>query len=121
MSKWITVYIPDEAFSAVSKTSYKIDMPHNSELRGYCIWISHKLVNRYGWSNEVFFKKNFVFKAKKYGQGKYNKYSVVDEKILTGEILGEILENYQLPPLIHKPEILFPVKTEPLPELLDED
>lgn len=122
LDDWIYIRVPQDAFVASSRKSYKIAMPHNCDLRGYCIWFPRKLtIGNDDLIDQIYFNKSYTFRALKYGQGKFNRYEVLDERMISGEELAEILSDYQFRPLIHKPEKLEPVKTEPLPELLDED
>lgn len=58
-----------------------IKMPNKSRHAGYKFWHPSKLV-RYGsnsYARSIGYTDEFTFKLKKYGNGKYNKFDVIDE------------------------------------------
>lgn len=126
---WKTLDLPPELVAVCTDKSIKIDMPQNSRYKGYNCWISRKLVHinvQYVGNDkflfyEVVYKDNFMFRLKKYGKGRYNKYDVVDEKEIDAETFCTVIEENAPPPLIHKPQKLTPVKTYAIPELIDDD
>ena len=126
---WNTLQIPEELVVVCTDKSIKIDMPGGGKYRGYNCWISRKIVHinvRYigeekFYVYEIVYKDNFTFMLKKYGNGRYNKYEVIDEKEISAEVFCEEINENAPPPLIHTPIKLFPVKTEVIPELIDNE
>ena len=58
-----------------------IKMPNKSKYAGYKFWHPSKLI-RYGsnsYSRSISYTNEFTFKLKKFGNGQYNKFDVIDE------------------------------------------
>lgn len=58
-----------------------IKMPNKSNYAGYKFWHPSKLI-RYGsnsYARSIGYTDEFTFKLKKFGNGKYNKFDVIDE------------------------------------------
>lgn len=71
-----------------------IKMPNKSKYAGYKFWHPSKLV-RYGsnsYARNIGYTDTFTFKLKKYGNGKYNKFDVIDEIEISVEEFEESFE-----------------------------
>lgn len=58
---------------------------------GYKFWHPSKLVKkgRNSYAVSLGYTDDFIFRLKKYGNGRYNKYDVIDEKEITGKEFEE--------------------------------
>lgn len=105
-----------------------INCPHSSDYDGYSFWFPASLVREgsHSYAVTISYTDEFVFKLKKYGKGKYNRYDVIDEVELTSDDIadvfsGVICEKKQVSPYeTHKPELLNAVQTKAIEELKDE-
>ncbi len=71
-----------------------IKMPNKSKYAGYKFWHPSKLV-RYGsnsYARSIGYTDTFTFKLLKYGNGKYNKFDVIDEIEISVEEFEEAFE-----------------------------
>ena len=71
-----------------------IKMPNKSKYAGYKFWHPSKLV-RYGsnsYARSIGYTDTFTFKLLKYGNGKYNKFDVIDEIDISVEEFEESFE-----------------------------
>ena len=71
-----------------------IKMPNKSKYAGYKFWHPSKLV-RYGsnsYARSIGYTDTFTFKLKKYGNGKYNKFDVINEVEISVEEFEEAFE-----------------------------
>ena len=71
-----------------------IKMPNKSKYAGYKFWHPSKLV-RYGsnsYARSIGYNDTFTFKLLKYGNGKYNKFDVIDEIEISVEEFEEAFE-----------------------------
>lgn len=78
---WKNVEINIQNIETVTGKATLIKMPNQSRYAGYKFWHPSKLV-RYGsnsYARSIGYTDEFTFKLKKYGNGKYNKFDVIDE------------------------------------------
>lgn len=71
-----------------------IKMPNKSEYAGYKFWHPSKLI-RYGsnsYARSISYTDEFTFKLFKNGNGKYNKFDVIDEIEISVEEFEEAFE-----------------------------
>ena len=78
---WKSIEINKQNIETDTGKSVLIKMPNKSKYAGYKFWHPAKLV-RYGsnsYARSVSYTDDFTFKLKKYGNGKYNKFDVINE------------------------------------------
>lgn len=77
-----------------SDNAMLIAMPHNSSFEGYCFWHAKKLMSEgsHSYAISIAYNDDFIFHLKKYGNGKYNKYKVIDEKSISVEEFEEAFD-----------------------------
>lgn len=78
---WKNIEINLQNIETDTGKSTLIKMPKGSDYAGYKFWHPSKLV-RYGsnsYARSIGYTDEFTFKLKKYGNGKYNKFDVIDE------------------------------------------
>ena len=78
---WKNIEINDSLVKARTAKSVLIAFPRKSQLHGYSFWHPAKLVRTGRIVNTVSigYSGEFVFRIKKYGNGKYNKREVISE------------------------------------------
>ena len=88
---WKSININIQNIEAQTEKAYLIKMPSNSDYKGYAFWHSSKLIRsgRNSYALELSYTDEFVFKLKKYGNGKTNKYKVIKEKEIDAEDLED--------------------------------
>lgn len=88
---WKNININRQNIKTETSKSVLIQMPHNSNYDGYSFWYPAKLVRNGKNSNaiSVAYNDEFVFRLKKYGNGKYNKFDVIDEEEIDVEEFEE--------------------------------
>ena len=93
MKEWKNLFINVQNIETETEKAVLIKMPNNSEYAGYCFWHPQKLIRagKHSYSIALSYNDDFVFKLKKYGQGKYNKSKVIDAIELTAQQLEEAL------------------------------
>lgn len=107
-----------------------VKMPNNSKYKGFKFWHPAKLIRggRHTYAACILFTEEFTFKLFKTGNGKHNKYEVIDQTEIDVEELLEAFEvmdenivakksEYET----HKPEQLEVKEVEALEELKDEN
>ena len=79
---WHSIQINKQNIKAETDSGVLIKMPHNSDYDGYVFWHPAKLVRNGKHSNaiSISYTDEFVFRLKKYGNGKYNKFDIIDEQ-----------------------------------------
>lgn len=113
--KWKNININKSNIEAETSRAVLIKMPHSSDYDGYKFWHPAKLVRRGRHSGAVSigYTDGFTFKLFKNGNGKYNKFDVLDETEIGAEefedAFGVIDENIVAPAKAndyetHKPE-----------------
>ena len=88
---WKNIEINLQNIEAETEKAVLIKMPNNSNYAGYKFWHPSKLV-RYGsnsYARSIGYTDQFTFKLKKYGNGKWNKTKVIDEKEISVEEFEE--------------------------------
>lgn len=82
MAQWHNININKNKIITENDKSILISMPSTSVYEGYTFWHLKKLVRdgRNKGAISIGFTNEFVFRLKKYGNGKYNKFDVLDEK-----------------------------------------
>lgn len=121
MSKWKNIVISRDMIKAETPRSVLFYMPYNSEYKGYCFWHPAKVIR--GDCNFVSlgYTDEFVFRLKKYGQGRYNKGETIEELEITAEDFERAFDgNPELEPLLYEPEPLEPENATAHPDLIDE-
>lgn len=131
---WKNININKQNIKNTTYSSVLIKMPNNSDYAGYCFWHPAKLVRegRHGNAVSIGYTEDFTFHLKKYGNGKYNKYDVIDETEIDAsefeEAFGVMDDNIRAPEHkqvnsyeTHKPDALEPAQNvEALEELKDD-
>lgn len=88
---WKNIEINLQNIETETEKAVLIKMPNNSNYAGYKFWHPSKLV-RYGsnsYARSIGYTDQFTFKLKKYGNGKWNKTQVIDEKEISVEEFEE--------------------------------
>lgn len=88
---WKNIEINLQNIETETERAVLIKMPNNSDYAGYKFWHPSKLV-RYGsnsYARSIGYTDEFTFKLKKYGNGKWNKTQVIDEKEISVEEFEE--------------------------------
>lgn len=91
---WKKVEINKQNIETEIDKATLIKMPNKSKYAGYKFWHPSKLI-RYGsnsYARSVSYTDDFTFKLKKYGNGKYNKFDVIDEIEISVEEFEEAFE-----------------------------
>lgn len=91
---WKNIEINIQNIENDTGKSVLIKMPNKSKYAGYKFWHPSKLV-RYGsnsYARNIGYTDTFTFKLKKYGNGKYNKFDVIDEIEISVEEFEEAFE-----------------------------
>lgn len=100
---WKNIQINKQNIERESEKAILINMPHKSKYDGYSFWHPSKLVRdgKNSYSVIIGYTNEFTFKLKKYGNGKWNKNEVIDEKEITieefEEAFGVMNDNIQEP------------------------
>lgn len=83
MPGWKKVAVNAQNISFVGRGA-KIAMPHRSAWDGYCVWVPASLVGggSHGYEYIVSLPDGMQLTAKKYGNGRYNRFDVIREKPL---------------------------------------
>ena len=79
---WHSIQINKQNIKAETDSGVLIKMPHNSDYDGYVFWHPAKLVRngKHSYAISISYTDEFVFRLKKYGNGKYNKFDIIDEQ-----------------------------------------
>ena len=79
---WHSIQISKQNVKAETDSRVLIRMPSNSDYSNYVFWHPAKLVRNGKHSNaiSISYTDEFVFRLKKYGNGKYNKFDIIDEQ-----------------------------------------
>lgn len=128
---WQNININIQNVETETAKSVLIKMPNNSQYKGFKFWHPAKLVRkgRNSYAISISFTDDFTFKLVKYGNGKYNKYDVIDQIEIDAQKLKEAFgvmdENITAPQYksdyeTHKPEPLEAKEVEALEDLKDE-
>lgn len=91
---WKNIEINVQNIETETGKATLIKMPNKSDYAGYKFWHPSKLI-RYGsnsYAKSVSYTDDFTFKLKKYGNGKYNKFDVIDEIEISVEEFEEAFE-----------------------------
>ena len=91
---WKSIEINKQNIENDTGKSVLIKIPNKSKYAGYKFWHPAKLV-RYGsnsYARSVSYTDDFTFKLKKYGNGKYNKFDVINEVEIGVEEFEETFE-----------------------------
>lgn len=84
-SEWGKVAVNAQNIETATGKAAKIKMPHSSEYDGFTVWVSLKLLRkgRHSYEYMLSIKADMEFKLVKYGSGKWNKFTKVDEKTIS--------------------------------------
>lgn len=133
-AEWGKVAVNAQNVECTTERGVKIKLPHSSKHDGFSVWVSLKLLRsgRHSYEYMLSVKADMEFTLKKYGQGRYNKSEVLDEKTISAEEMAaafggwvEDAPRYSEPAVDpdrveivkHEPERLEPVQIEADPEL----
>lgn len=91
---WRTININNQNIIKCSGKAVLIACPHNSRLNGFEFWHPSKLIKNGESKNQVSisYTDDFIFKLKKFGKGKYNKFKIVEEKDATSAEIEDAFE-----------------------------
>lgn len=92
--EWKNIEINKQNIETDTGKATLIKMPNKSKYAGYKFWHPSKLV-RYGsnsYAKSIGYNDEFTFKLKKNGNGKYNKFEVIDEIEIDVEEFEEAFE-----------------------------
>lgn len=122
---WHSVLFDDELIVYQNGKSTLIKMPKHSDYGGFKFWVSNKLVEdmRDG-RHSLLYTDDFEFKLKKYGNGRFNKFDVVEEVTIGAEEMEyniSWLTNSLFSPMLHVPDKIEPEPVEIIKELLDDE
>lgn len=128
---WKNININSNQIETDTGKSVLIKMPNNSEYAGYMFWHPSKLVRngRHSASYSLGYTDEFIFKLKKYGNGKWNKREVIHEIEISAEEFEEAFgvtdrnissKKYVNDFETHKPEPIEAVEVEVENSLKDE-
>ena len=130
MMKWNKRAFFKSQIKAETNNAILISCPHNSDYDGYCFWVPASLVKESEQKNILTFSysDDFEFALKKYGNGKFNKYKVIDTITLRGDEIEDVYVNMiygteksrDNPFETHIPDLIEAVEKEIHPELIDE-
>jgi len=92
--QWHSIEINIQNIETETGKATLIKMPNKSKYAGYKFWHPSKLV-RYGsntYARSIGYTDDFTFKLKKYGNGKHNKFDVIDEIEINAEEFEEVFD-----------------------------
>ena len=92
---WKSIHINETSIIRITDKSSLIRMPNSSNYAGYQFWHPNKLIReqlRKPYILNLSYTDEFEFRIFKNGQGKYNKYKKIDEKVIGTEELEEAFE-----------------------------
>ena len=91
---WKNLNINKQNIETETAKAVLIKMPKKSRYDGYKFWHPSKLVRNGRHSNAVSvgYTDDFTFKLKKFGNGKYNKFDVLDEIEISAEQFEQAFE-----------------------------
>lgn len=92
MADWIKCDLNAQNIKTKTEKAVLISMPHSSKFDGFQFWHPQKLVREVGGRGYFYtfsFTNEFEFKLKKMGQGRYNKFEVIDEKTISADEMIE--------------------------------
>ena len=92
---WEKLRINNQNIKVNNGNSILIACPHNSEYNNYVFWYPAKMTGFHEKYIEISFKDTFTFELKKYGQGKFNKYKLIDEKQVDAAVIEEMFDCMQ--------------------------
>lgn len=92
--KWKNIEINKQNIESETRKATLIKMPNNSKYANYKFWHPSKLVKNgsNSYARSLGYTDEFTFKLKKYGNGKWNKYDVIDEIEITVEEFEKAFE-----------------------------
>lgn len=101
---WKHIEINQNLLKAETAKSTLIKMPHSSEYDGYVFWHPSKLVRdgRGGSTVSISYTGEFIFRLKKYGNGKYNSHEIISEKEIGAQEFEEVFA--RISPCGYEPE-----------------
>ena len=78
---WKNIQINIQNIQTEIGTATLIKMPNNSKYSGYKFWHPSKLIRsgNNSYAKSLGYTDEFTFKLKKFGNGKWNKYEVINE------------------------------------------
>lgn len=133
-SQWQKIAFNIQNVVAETAAGICIQLPHASEYDGFKFWISKKLLRRgrHSYEGLLSIKDDMTFKLVKNGNGKYNRYSVIAEKVINAEALADAFGGYitdttpykkrmdedEEQIIRHTPKALDPVEIDADPELV---
>lgn len=129
---WKSININKQNIRTETGKAVLIACPHKSEFDGFAFWHPAKLVRvgRHRGAVSVSYTEDFTFYLKKYGQGRYNQYDVIDEVPVGADEIEEIFRvmddnisapNEKNPYETHKPAAVEAVKTEADASLIENE
>lgn len=89
---WESIQVDSNCIETSTYKSVLINIPKNSEYRGYSFWHPAKCCRHVGKNSyllQISFTDEFKFNIKKYGKGKFNWNKVLDEKVIDSDELKE--------------------------------
>lgn len=92
---WKNIDINDNLVESQTERGIRIAMPHSSEFDGYSLWLPSKVVRegRNRASISIGINTDFRYSIKKYGNGKWNRFSVISENDISGD---DVLEAFSV-------------------------
>ena len=92
--EWKTIDINIQNIDNDNGKATLIKMPNNSKYAGYKFWHPSKLVRdgNNSYAKTFSYNDEFIFKLKKYGNGKWNKFDIIDEIEITPKQMEEAFE-----------------------------
>lgn len=89
--QWFNIEINANKIEARTDKAVLIKMNNNSDYKDYAFWHPAKLLRSKGGNYTFSFNEDFNFNLKKNGNGKYNKFQIVDETTIDYQ---EMLEQF---------------------------
>lgn len=89
---WERIQIESSLVENSTDKAVLINMPCKSKFKGFSFWHPAKCCRNIGKNSyllQISFTKDFEFKLKKYGKGKFNWSQVISEKNIDSEELKE--------------------------------
>lgn len=79
--KWKTMHFNLQNIRYETQKAVSINMPKKSRYKGFSFWIPKSFVFNGGHSYDlkISIPVNFKIKLQKFGNGKYNQFSIIDE------------------------------------------
>lgn len=125
--EWKNIQINIQNIETDTGKATLIKMPNKSKYAEYKFWYPSKLIRngKHSYAKSLGYTNDFKFKLKKFGNGKYNQFDVIDEIEISveefEEAFGIMNDNIEAPIIKNKYETHKPLEKEAIKSSINED